>query len=182
MKRGKFSHLRTFECSHLQCVSSTILVLQRYSVSCVTVNICRLWSHISLYSAIPQLTCRTCASVWLSLLKESTAVTCVCRHTFCSIIWTVLLQCTDKWKRTNLWVKQSYRKNVPTWQRGIPCRQNKPFKKKNSLFFPSPALPCEAIESCNACGVIDHLQNVWHYRCTSVELPVSTTATEIVLQ
>lgn len=53
-------------------------------------------------------------------------------------------------------------KNIgPTWQCGIPWRQNEPeFLFLQWHFFPLPAVPREAIESCTAHGVIDHLQDV----------------------
>lgn len=49
-------------------------------------------------------------------------------------------------------------------------------------FFPLPAVPREAVESSTTHGMMDHQRDVGHYCCTSLKLPVSTAATEIVLQ
>lgn len=138
----------------------------------------------TLYNSTPKLACKTRAHVCVFVMKEPTAVTLLWRHTWtcCSISLTVPLQCTDGLKRTTVGCN-SQRNTASTWQCGIPSRQSGPeFCFYGGIFFPLPAVPREAIESSTTHGVMDHQRDVGHYCCTSLKLPVSTAAAEIVLQ
>lgn len=129
----------------------------------------------------PRLTCRTC--IYVFVLRESTAVTSMCTQTRSCVSLTVPLHCTEGWKRTTLWVKQSqkYCTYLAMWH-SPETKWTWVFVFTVAFFPPLPAVPREATESSTTRGVIDHQRDVGHYCCTSLKLPVSTAASEIVLQ
>lgn len=123
------------------------------------------------------------ASAYALAMREPTAVTEMRSHTLAAVSFELSHFSVLQERKRPLYRWSSHRNITPSWQCHFPWRQNEPeFLLIQLCLFSFSAVPREAIEYITTRGVMDHQRDVGHFWCTSPKLPVSTAASEIVLQ